>query len=168
MKDNLEIKTENAGEAEQSSPPSEGSSGTRLPEGEFVIPNHEVEIATSRAGGPGGQHVNKTDTRITVRWNVRNTTALSPEQKERVLARLASQLTTEGELVLHNSESRSQQHNKKRALEQLVQRVRAALRVPKKRMKTKVSASAVEARLRSKQHRSDVKKMRRKKNSYDE
>ena len=51
----------------------------------IIIPEHELEITTSRAGGPGGQHVNKTSTRITVRWNVKNTNALNPEQKERVL-----------------------------------------------------------------------------------
>ena len=49
-----------------------------------VIPEHELEITASRSGGPGGQHVNKTSTRITVRWNVRKTSALSDEQKEQI------------------------------------------------------------------------------------
>lgn len=78
----------------------------------ILIPENELEITTSRASGAGGQHVNKTNTRITVRWNVKNTTALSDEQKERVIERLQSQLTTDGELIVHNSESRSQQQNK--------------------------------------------------------
>ena len=52
----------------------------------IIIPGHELEITTSRAGGPGGQHVNKASTRITLRWNIPNTTALSDAQKARVKA----------------------------------------------------------------------------------
>ena len=58
----------------------------------IVIPGYELEITASRAGGPGGQHVNKTDTRITVRWNVKMTSALDEAQKERVLQNLQSRL----------------------------------------------------------------------------
>lgn len=129
----------------------------------IVIPDHEIDITTSRAGGPGGQHVNKTDTRITVRWNVKNTNALSEEQKARVLQNLQARLTTEGDLIVHNNESRSQLHNKKAALARLVQEVVKALFVPKKRMATRVPKSEKEARLRSKILRSTIKKMRSKK-----
>src|SRR5579863_10116537 len=93
----------------------------------ITIPEHEIEITASRAGGPGGQHVNKSSTRITVRWNVRNTQVLNDEQKARVLHKLQSRLTLEGDLIIHNSESRSQQHNKKLALAQLAFEVRKAL-----------------------------------------
>ncbi len=129
----------------------------------IVIPDHEIEITTSRGGGPGGQHVNKTDTRITVRWNVPNTHALDEAQKARVLQNLQSRLTTEGDLIVHNVASRSQQQNKENALLQLAEVVRKALYVPKKRTPTRVSKSVKEARLQEKTRRGAIKKMRGKK-----
>lgn len=128
----------------------------------IIIPEHELEITTSRAGGPGGQHVNRTSSRITVRWNVKNTNALNQEQKERVLQKLAPQLTGEGDLIIHNSASRSQEQNKKMALARLAQEVRNALHIPKKRMATKISKSVKEARLHEKSRRGFIKKMRSK------
>ena len=133
----------------------------------IVIPGHEIEITASRAGGPGGQHINKTSTRITVRWNVKQTKVLSDEQKERVLQKLHSELTKEGDVIIHYSTSRSQQQNKKMALELLAQKIRKALHVPKKRMKTRVSKKVKEARLREKKQRGMIKKMRSKKNRND-
>ncbi len=79
----------------------------------ITIPDNEIEITTSRSGGPGGQHVNKSDTRITLRWNVKNTNILDDEQKERVLQKLQNRLTVDGDFIIHSSESRSQQQNKK-------------------------------------------------------
>jgi ribosome-associated protein len=134
---------------------------------DVVIPSHELDITASRSGGAGGQHVNKTSTRITVRWNVRATTALTDEQKERVLQKLANRLTSDGDLIVHNSTSRSQQQNKENALEQLAHEVRQALYVPKKRMKTRVAKHVKEARLHAKAKHGALKKMRSKK-SYDE
>jgi ribosome-associated protein len=129
---------------------------------EIIIPAHELDITTSRAGGPGGQHVQKTATRISVRWNVKATQVLSEEQKERVLRNLQSRLTSEGDLIIHNATSRSQQQNKKLALEQLAREIRKALYVPKKRTATKISQAVKESRLQKKAQRSDIKKMRRK------
>jgi ribosome-associated protein len=128
-----------------------------------IIPDHELEITASRAGGPGGQHVNKTSTRISVRWNVKNSQALDEQQKERVMQRLQAEVTSDGDIIVSHGTSRSQQHNKKMALAQLAQRVRKALHVPKKRMATVVSAGAKEARLKVKKQRSNIKKMRSKK-----
>ncbi len=132
-----------------------------------VIPFNELEITTSRAGGPGGQHVNKTDTRITVRWNVHTTSALSDEQKSRILKVFQTRLTAEGDLIIHNGASRSQQQNKEMALEQLAQEVKKALHIPKKRIPTRVSKSVKAARLESKAQRGVLKKMRNKKNYED-
>ncbi len=128
----------------------------------IIIPESELEITTSRAGGPGGQYVNRTSSRITLRWNIRNTNALTDEQKARVLQNLQSQLTTEGELIIHNSSTRSQEQNKEAAFATLAAKVRGALYVPKKRVKTKVSKAVKESRLQEKKKRSTLKKMRTK------
>lgn len=128
---------------------------------DIAIPSHELEISASRSGGPGGQHVNKADTRITVRWNARNTAALTNEQKALVLQNLQAQLTTEGDLIIHSSVSRSQEQNRKKALEVLAQKIRAALYIPKTRMKTRIPKGAQEKRLHRKAQRSTIKKMRR-------
>jgi len=129
----------------------------------IVIPEQELEMKASRASGPGGQHVNKTSTRITVRWNVPDSIALNGMQKERVLERLQNDLTKEGDLIIHSSSSRSQQQNKEDALLRLADKVRKALYVPKKRMATRISKAKKEARLKTKAHRGRIKKMRSKK-----
>jgi ribosome-associated protein len=128
----------------------------------IIIPDNELEITTSRAGGPGGQHVNKTDTRITVRWNIKTSSALTDDQKQLIMEKLQSRVTDDGDLLVHNSESRSQQQNKKNALINLAAIVRNALHVAKKRIATKIPKALKEARLQSKARRSDTKKMRSK------
>jgi ribosome-associated protein len=133
----------------------------------ITIPEHELQITTSRSGGAGGQHVNKTETRITVRWNVKSSTAITEEQRQYLLERLESQLTSEGDILVHNSESRSQQQNKKNALNNLAAIIRNGLHKPKKRVATKISKALKEARLKSKAHRSKIKEMRTKKISFD-
>lgn len=129
----------------------------------ITIPEHELEITTSRSGGAGGQHVNKTDTRITVRWNVNTTSALTEEQKQRVIEKLQARITSDGDLIVHNSESRSQLQNKKNALNNLAAIIRNGLFIEKKRIATKVPKALKEARLKSKAHRSSIKQMRSKK-----
>lgn len=132
----------------------------------IIIPAHELEISTSRSGGAGGQHVNKTDTRITIRWNILTTQALSDEQKQRVMLKLAGRITTEGELIINNSQTRSQDQNRRLALANLAHAIAKALHVAKKRRPTRVSKSAQETRLQEKSQRSNIKKMRSKK--FDE
>jgi ribosome-associated protein len=132
----------------------------------IIIPIDELEITISRSSGPGGQHVNKAGTRVTIRWNVKKTRALQEEQKERVLQNLSSRLTENGDLIIHNSRSRSQRQNKDNALTQLANIVRKALYVPKKRVATKPSKTAKQSRLQAKAKRSFIKKLRRK--QFDE
>ena len=134
----------------------------------ITIPEHELEISASRSGGPGGQHVNKTSSRITVHWHVDSSTALPEYLKERVKMKLENQLSAEGFVVVHNSASRSQQQNKEAALENLAQLLRTALHIPKKRIPTKISAGTHETRLKKKAVRSGTKKLRHKKISFDD
>jgi ribosome-associated protein len=133
----------------------------------IVIPEDELIISASRSGGAGGQHVNKTSSRITVQWNVRTTRALSEEQKHRVLEKLHAELSNEGEVTVHHSSSRSQFQNKKAALDNLAEKIRRALHVPKKRLATGISKGAKEKRLQSKRIHSTIKKMRSKKDFDD-
>ena len=126
----------------------------------IIIPENELEITASRSGGPGGQHVNKTSSKITVRWNVKASSALSDEQKARVLEKLQAKLTIDGDLIVHNSSTRSQEQNRKLALDKLADEIKKALYVSKKRMATRISKSGKEARLQSKSRRSMTKKLR--------
>lgn len=127
------------------------------------IPADEIEFKVSRSGGPGGQHVNRTESKVSVYWNIKNTRILTDEQKLRVLNNIHTHVTDDGVLVIHNSESRSQQQNKQAALATLATVIRKALYIPKKRMKTKISKAVKEARLQEKSRRSSLKKLRTKK-----
>lgn len=71
------------------------------------IPENELNITTSKSGGAGGQHVNKTETKVTVKWNIIQTNVLNEDQKELALKNLENKLTKEGEIVVQNSETRS-------------------------------------------------------------
>lgn len=140
--------------------------GLRIKNG-IVIPEHELTVTTSRSSGPGGQHVQKTSSRVTVRWNVQTTSALNEEQKKRVLGNLGNKITIGGELIIHNSTSRSQLANKQMAFNQLAREVRKALHVPKKRVVTTISKKVKEKRIQEKKQHSVKKKMRSKK-KYEE
>jgi ribosome-associated protein len=125
------------------------------------IPRSELSVQASRSGGPGGQHVNTSSTRIEVWWDVAGSPALSEEQRTRLLARLASRLDGEGRLRVVASESRSQARNREAAVERLREIVAAALRVPKPRKRTKPSRAAKAARVEAKRRRSATKRERR-------
>ena len=127
-----------------------------------VIPHWELVFTASRSSGPGGQHANKTSSRITLHWSVESTTALSDQQRWRVKTSLASRLTDDGALQLHVEDSRSQHRNKELARERLVEVLKKALFVPKKRRVTKPSKASKKRRVDTKKARAGVKSMRKK------
>lgn len=128
---------------------------------QISIPRSEIELRATRSGGPGGQHVNTSSTRIELLWNVRTTRALSDEQRERVRQRLASRTDADGFVRVVSSESRSQLRNRETAENRLAEMLRRALVKPRKRIPTRPSRAAREARLQDKRKRSEKKRMRR-------
>ena len=126
----------------------------------FTIPDAELDFQTSRSGGPGGQHVNKAETRVEVIWNVEESSSLTNVQRERVLRKLATRVDGLGRLRVAADTHRSQARNREEAVERLHDLVRDALKVPKKRKKTKPSRAAKERRLKEKKERAQKKKMR--------
>ncbi len=125
------------------------------------IPAAELEIRATRAGGPGGQHVNKTSTRVEVVWRMAESAALSEAQRERLRAVLASRLDSRGALRVVAADTRSQSRNRELALERLASVVRAALVIPKVRRPTKPSRAAQARRVETKKRRSARKRDRR-------
>ena len=124
------------------------------------IPGSELKETASRSSGPGGQHVNKTSTRVTLRWSVAESEALSPQQRRRLLRRLAPRLTRRLQLVVHSGRFRSQARNRQLARERLVELVREALRTRRTRVATRPSRAARERTRTVKQRRSAVKRAR--------
>ncbi len=127
----------------------------------FEIPPGELTVRASRASGAGGQHVNKTSSRVEVVWNVAASRALSAEDRSWLLRKLASRLSTDGSLRIVASDTRSQLRNREIAMERMAEVVRTALARPKKRKPTKPSRSALRARVDAKKRRSLQKKLRR-------
>jgi len=129
--------------------------------GSVRIPRTELEMRATRSGGPGGQHVNTSSTKIELRWQPAASVALSEAQRARLLAALESKLDTEGWLRLTASEHRSQLQNKEAAEARLVALIKGALVVPKVRRATKPTYTSKVKRLESKSQRSDVKQQRK-------
>jgi ribosome-associated protein len=125
------------------------------------IPRSELDVRVSRASGAGGQHVNKTSSRVEIFWNIPGSRALSEEQRFRLTEKLASKLTTEGSIRVVASDMRSQSRNRDLAEGRLADLVRRALIIPKKRRATKPTRAAKEARLESKKRHSTKKRDRR-------
>jgi ribosome-associated protein len=137
------------------------NSGALFVSPELRIPRDELSFRASRAGGPGGQHVNKSSTRIELIWNVRSSRVLAATQRSRLTSKLATRLDSEGILRIVASDSRSQARNRDAAEDRLARLVRLALAVPKPRKKTHPTRGGVEGRLRSKRELSEKKRDRR-------
>lgn len=130
------------------------------------IPVTELQFRFSRSGGPGGQHVNRSETRVELLFDVANSPSLSDVQRERILARLDHVIDQEGVLHLTSSESRSQHQNREAVIARFRNLLQAALRRRKVRRPTRPSLAAVERRLEEKRRRS-VKKKRRERSEWD-
>lgn len=127
---------------------------------DLAIPVSEIAYRASRSGGPGGQHVNTSSTRIELVWNVAESTSLSENQRARIMDKLSNRISGEGNLILASASSRSQHQNREEVTARFAEILREALHVPKRRKKTKPSRASREKRLQAKKRRSDVKRMR--------
>jgi len=128
---------------------------------QLSIPFSELDYQASRSGGPGGQHVNTSSTRIEVWWDVVGSPTLTPEQRAQLLERLKTRLDSAGRLRLVSSGSRSQLRNREDVTARLQSVVAAALAVRKKRKPTRPSRAAKAARLEAKRRRAATKQRRR-------
>jgi ribosome-associated protein len=121
----------------------------------------ELQFITSRSGGPGGQHVNKVSTKVTLKFDVRNSKLLTPEEKAQIEERLRSKLTADGVLILSSQEMRSQLANRENVIAKFDKLVARAFAVRKKRKATKPTKASVEKRLQEKKKLSEKKRYRR-------
>jgi ribosome-associated protein len=127
----------------------------------ITIPAAELQIGFARSSGPGGQNVNKVETKVEVRWNPGDSGVLSEADRAWLLDKLSTKLTRLGELIVTSERTRDQSRNKQDALDKLGQLVREALVRPKPRKKTRPSKGARERRLAEKKRLSERKKQRR-------
>ena len=124
------------------------------------IPEGDLEFVASRSGGPGGQNVNKVSSRVTLRFDLERTTALSPEQRNRIRARLASRINKDGVLQVTSQVTRSQDLNREDAVARFAELLRMALHQDKKRVATRATRSSKEQRLQEKKNRTQIKQAR--------
>ncbi|MFO8235258.1 MAG: alternative ribosome rescue aminoacyl-tRNA hydrolase ArfB [Bacteroidales bacterium] len=121
----------------------------------------EFKFNTSRSGGPGGQHANKVETNVELRFNINESKLLSQDEKERLIQKLSSKLTKEEELIITSDSKRSQVQNKYDAIEKFYATIEKALKKPKKRKKTKPPKAAKEKRIQDKKKHSEKKSQRK-------
>lgn len=124
------------------------------------IPRSELVYRATRSGGPGGQHVNTSSTRVELTWDLANSPSLTEAQRDLLLTRLANRIDSAGVLRLAASGSRSQARNKEEVTERFRSLVAGALQVAKPRKRTRPTRASKEARLRAKRRRSEIKRRR--------
>jgi len=121
------------------------------------IPEHELDFAVSRSGGPGGQNVNKVSTRVTLRFNVDSSESLNKDQRRRIHFRLATRINKEGILQVTSQRTRSQELNRADVLERFAELLREALHKELPRIPTRVSRAAKIKRVEEKKKRTEIK-----------
>jgi len=127
----------------------------------LVIPDADLSFAFIRASGPGGQNVNKVSSAVQLRFDMAGTTALSDAVKSRLRALAGRRVTDDGAILITARNQRSQDHNRREALERLADLISKALVVPKTRRATKPTRASKERRLESKTRQQQTKKARR-------
>jgi ribosome-associated protein len=125
------------------------------------IPQTELIFKASRSSGPGGQNVNKLNTKVAVSFDIENSGALNTEQKEIILRKLANRLTNDNRLIVESQRFRSQKANRDFAVEKLTDIIESVLRRQKTRRLTRPTRTAVEKRLKQKKIKSLLKQQRR-------
>jgi len=125
------------------------------------IPRRELDVSFSASGGPGGQHANRSNTRVELRWNVTESNAVSPAQRERIVEAVGSELRVVAD------DERSQRRNRTLAEQRLADRVRQALHVERPRTATKPTKASKRRRAEAKQARAQVKRARRRPTADD-
>lgn len=132
----------------------------------ILIPWNEIEVTSTRSSGAGGQHINRTNSAVILRFSVMDSLVLTIDQKNLILQKLKNRLTKSAELLVRQEDERDQKSNKERAYLLLNEMIIAALRQPKKRVATKPKKSAVKRRLETKKRHSEIKKNRSEKIRY--
>lgn len=126
----------------------------------IIITDDELKEDFFQSSGPGGQNVNKVSTAVRLRFNIRETSSLPPDVKQRVVNGLGSSITTAGELIIEAQRYRTQIKNREDAAQRLQAIITKYLVPPKKRRPTKPTKGSVRRRLDSKKQRSSLKKLR--------
>lgn len=140
---------------------SQGGESALVVDARLSIPRSELTYRASRSGGPGGQHVNTSSTRIELLWDFARSRVLDETSRARITEKLASRIDAEGNVRVVASDRRSQQQNREAAETRLAELIRRALVVPKPRKKTNPPRAAKEKRLAEKRQRAERKERRR-------
>lgn len=127
---------------------------------DLFIPRSELTYRATRAGGPGGQHVNTSSTRIELVWDVAASPSLTEPQRQRILSGLANRISQEGLLQLSDAGTRSQHRNREAVTERLSELLAEALAVRKPRKKTRPTKASRERTRQAKKRRAEVKRLR--------
>lgn len=126
----------------------------------LTIPDSELTVSFSPSGGPGGQHANKTSTRVTLEWSVAGSEVLGPRQRARLLRVLGHRLSSDGTLRVVSDARRSQLRNRAEAERRLATIVARALTSPRDRIATQPTTSSQRKRVESKRRRGEIKRLR--------
>ncbi len=131
-----------------------------VPTPQFTIPDSELTLSVARSSGPGGQNVNKVNSKVVLRWNLVTSPSVPEAVKARLLARLGPRLTREGELIVASDRYRDQPRNREDCVEKLAALLAEASAIPKHRKKTKPTRGSVRRKREGKSRHSDKKSMR--------